>query len=332
MKSNNVQAAHALPRYTLHTVPIHFQVEDEDASRRLIRQWQPFYQKDAPDEAAIKIKLSVVDKAPAAPDMPMVSAGPDVTYFRQGDMLVVLFPGWGSLRVNLASERILGIMARAAINAYGIFEEMILIALAPLLRRRGYYTVHAFAAAMAGRAILILGDTGAGKTTTGISLLANGAQLVANDTPLLRMTAGEKPALHAYPGLLSAYPDSLARFPQLEHLRIAGLRLDGSAKISFAADAVWPEIWACCAQPAALVFPQITSGIRQSHLRAMTSLEALRRLISQSIEDWDIETIPSHLQALSQLVQEVPAYQLYLAPDIHQLPNLLLPLLYQHKN
>jgi len=105
MKSNNVQAAHALPRYTLHTVPIHFQVEDEDASRRLTRQWQPFYQKDAPDGAAIKIELTVVDKAPAAPAMPMVSAGPDVTYFRQNDVLVVLFPGWGRLHVHLLLHR-----------------------------------------------------------------------------------------------------------------------------------------------------------------------------------------------------------------------------------
>lgn len=326
MESNNVQAQ-LHPLYTLHTTPIHFQVADEDAARRLARQWQPFSQKDAPDGTAIEIELTVVDKAPAAPDMPMVSTGPDVTYFRQDDVLVVLFPGWGSLRVHLIHERIQGVMTRAAINTYGIFEDMILIALAPLLRRRGYYTVHAFAAAVAGRAILILGDTGAGKTTTGISLLSSGAQLVANDTPLLRIAADGAPTLHAYPGLLSAYPDSLARFPQLQHLQLAGKQLDGSAKISFAADAVWPDVWAWRAQPAALVFPQITSGLERSHLRAVTSLNALRRLISQSIEDWDVETIPSHLRALSQLVQQIPAYQLYLAPDIQQLPDLLLPLL-----
>lgn len=297
--------------------------------RRLARQWQPFYRNEAPDEAAIEIALTVVDNAPAAPDMPVVSTGPDVTYFRQNDMLAALFPGWGRLHVHLTQEKIQGVFARSAITTYGIFEEMILIALAPLLRRRGYYTVHAFAAAVDGRALLILGDTGAGKTTTGISLLAGGARLVANDTPLLCANSEATPTLHAYPGLLSAYPDSIARFPQLQHLLSTGeqLRLNGSAKISFAADAVWPEVWAWQAQPAALVFPQITSGLQHSHLQTLTSHEALRRLISQSIEDWDVEMIPSQLRALSQLVQRVPAYQLYLAPDIQQLPDLLLPLL-----
>ena len=315
-----------LPPYTLHDIPINFQTEDEDAARRIDEQWRHFL-GDGPLGDAITVTLRITETAPAPPDLPAVSAGPDVTYFREGEQLSVLFPGWGRFDVQLDSDRISGVMARAAIATYGVFEDMILIALAPLLRRRGYYAIHAFAAAVDGRTLLILGDTGAGKTTTGISLLTRGAKLLANDTPLLRPDAEDGLQLYAYPGLLSAYPDSLARFPKLAHLMDAGQRLDGSEKISFAAEAIWPDVWVRRASPAALVFPTITPGLDRSRLEPMSAFEALQHLIAQSIEDWDAATIPAHLRALRQLVDVAPAWRLHLAPDIPRLPDLLLPLL-----
>jgi hypothetical protein len=315
-----------LPLYTLHDIPIRFQIDDEEAARRINEQWQPFL-ADGPLGEPITITLRITETAPGPPDLPAVSAGPDVSYFREGAQLAVLFPGWGRFDVQLDCDRVSGIMARAAIAAYGIFEDMILIALAPLLRRRGYYAIHAFAAVQDDRALLILGDTGAGKTTTGISLLARGAKLLANDTPLLRPDIDDGPQLYAYPGLLSLYPDSLARFPELAHLMNAGQRLDGSEKISFAADALWPDVWAWRAAPAALVFPTITPELERSYLEPLLPFDALQRLIIQSIEDWDAATIPGHLRALRRLVNAAPAWRLHLAPDIPRLPDLLLPLL-----
>ncbi len=313
--------------YPLHDIPIQFQIDDADAQQRLDEQWAPFLARAETEAPPIQIVLSVAETAPGPPDLPLVSAGPDVRYFREGHRLSALFPGWGRFDVRLDEDRISGVMAREAIATYGVFEDMILIALAPLLRRRGYYAIHAFAAAVEGRALLILGDTGAGKTTTGISLLARGAKLVANDSPLLRQGADGGLHLYAYPGLLSAYPDSIARFPELAALPDNSQRLDGSDKISFAAEAIWPDVWVRRARPAALVFPAITPGLDHSRLEPLSGFEALQRLVAQSIEDWDVATIPAHLRALRQLVDAAPAWRLHLAPDIPRLPDLLLPLL-----
>ena len=322
MVSNLMQAT-----YFLHTVPIQLNVDDAEAWQRLQRQWQPFAQASPGRQQPIHVRVQVQPQAPAAPSWPVASTGPDITYFRSGPHMAAFFPGWGRFDVNLEEAVIIGRMARAAVQTYGVFEEMLLIALAPLLRRRGYYTIHAFAAALETRALLILGESGAGKTTTGLSLLARGARLVANDTPLLHPHSAASPALHAYPGLLSAYPDSVAHFPQLGHLLQEGIHRRGSDKISFAAESIWPHVWVQQARPAALVFPALTPGLATSRLTPMRPFEALQQLIGQSIEDWDTLTIPAHLQALRQLVDAAPAWRLHLAPDIPHLPDLLLPLL-----
>ena len=312
--------------YLLHSAPIRFHVEDADAAWRLAVQWRPF-QIDNPAETAdpIRFRLTLADRAPAAPHLPLLSSGPDVSYFRQGDHLAIQFHGWGRFDIDLKAERIEGVMARAAIARYGLFEDMILLAMAPLLRRRGYFPLHAFAAAVGERALALVGDVGAGKTTAGLALLLRGARLVANDAPLVRLD-GEDPVLHAYPGLISAYPDSIARFPRLARLLTEGQRFNGGEKISFPAGAIHPDPWRMWARPAALLFPAITPEADGCRLEHLSSAQALARLVAQSIESWDAETIPAHVHALRRLVESAPAYRLILAPDITHLPDLLLPL------
>ena len=312
--------------YLLHTIPIHFHVDDEAAARRLADQWRPFQQPSTPGTPPIKFRLTFTEDVIAAPDLPMISSGPDVTHFRQGERLVTLFHGWGRFDIQLKDGVIEGEMARAAIATYGVFEDMILLAMTPLLRRRGYFPIHAFAAAVEERAIVLLGDIGAGKTTTGISLLLKGARLIANDAPLVHLN-GETPLLHAYPGLISAYPDSIARFPPLEHLLTEAQVLDGSEKLSFPADVIRPDPWAQQGRPAALVFPAISPDAPHCQVEPLSRFDAFQRLIAQSIEEWDEETIPAHMHALRRLIEAAPAYQLILAPDITHVPDLLFGLI-----
>jgi hypothetical protein len=310
--------------YQLHDIPVTFRAEDMGLIARLDRYWRIFRTSEAAGDG-LHIQLQIEADAPAPPAGPPLSIGPDVSYYRQGERLSIYFPGWGRFDTVLGGNESSGRVARSAVDNDGVMEDMILIALAPLLRRRGYYTIHAFAAAVGDRALLILGDSGAGKTTTGLSLLTRGARLLANDAPLLHVNREGQLRLHAYPGLISAYPDSIARFPQLEGL-LADHQPDERGKIAFAVEDVWPDGWAGQAQPAALVFPGITPDLTRSYLEPMTAFGALQRLIGQSIEDWDAATIPAQLRMLRQLVGAAPSYYLHLAPDIDRLPDLLLPL------
>lgn len=316
--------------YDLHGVPVRFETDDSRIAARLEKQWRPFtppaVADDTPAEAspALVFRLWAVAASPPAPAYPAVSSGPVVIYYRQAEWVTAFFQRWGRYDIDLAAGVVDGAMTEACLSIYGVFEDMIIIALAPLLRRRGLFTLHAFAAARHDRAALLVGDIGAGKTTTGLSLLCGGYKLCANDSPLVRLDASTgRLQICAYPGLISAYPDSISWFPQLAPVLAAAERLDGSAKLSFAADALWPEAWQMQAQPGVLLFPQIIPGLDASMLRPLHRFDALHRLAGQSIENWDADFIPPHLQAMRILADSAPAYDLLLAPDVARLPTLV---------
>ena len=123
----------------------------------------------------------------------------------------------------------------------------------------------------------------------------------------------------AYPGLLSAYPDSLARFPELAQLNVTP---ESREKILFAAESIYPDVWRDSALPAAIFFPQVES--RTDHaLERLSTPEALQRILPHAIEPWDREMIPAHLALLNQLIQAVPAYRLRLGPEVEMIPEVI---------
>ncbi len=273
--------------------------------------------------AALDFGLALVDDVPPAPTQaPDFKQGELLAYFQNGADVIAHFPRYGQLRLNLAEGATRGAITGAALSAYGVFEDLLAIGLSPHLRRRGMYLLHAFAArppAPNAGAVLLAGDIGAGKTTTGLALLHAGWQLLSNDSPILARTNSGGLEVLAYPGLLSAYPDTLARFPELAALNASP---DLRAKTLFAAEAVYPQAWAESAPPGALVFPQI-EPLADHKLERLPAPEALRLILPHSIEQWDRAMIPAHLALLTQLVQTVPAYRLRLASETETLPALL---------
>ena len=313
--------------YALHSVPIGFTTTDPRIAGRLQRQWAPFPADPTPTTPPIRVHLTAVAATPPAPEAPPVSEGPVVVYHRQGSQVIAYFRRWGRYDIDLEAGTVNGHMTEACLSTYGVFEDMIIVALAPLLRRRGLFTLHAFAAALAGRAVLLVGDIGAGKTTTGINLLCHGSKLLSNDSPLLRAGPEGGVEVCAYPGLLSTYPDAIGWFAPLQNVLDRCERLDGSAKLSFAADDIWPDVWQMAAMPGVLLFPQVAPGLAVSTLKPLVPFTALQRFIGQSIENWDGVTIPTHLRLLRLLVDQAPAYDLLLAPDLERIPALILQVL-----
>src|SRR5713226_4006324 len=138
-------------------------------------------------DADITFDLRLVSAVPPAPSAPLI--------FTQGNLLsvhqsptsnyqspiTIFFPRFGQLRINPAAQHVVGELVDAALTTYGVFEDVVAMGLTALLRRRHLFLIHAFAAAWDGRALLLVGDIGSGKTTTGISLLRAGWKLLSND-------------------------------------------------------------------------------------------------------------------------------------------------------
>jgi hypothetical protein len=190
----------------------------------------------------LSVELSLVEQVPAAPGAaPDFKQGDLLAYYVQAPAVLAHFPRYGQLQLNLAQGTTRGVLTSAALASYGVFEDLLAIGLSPHLRRHGQFLLHAFAAAPAADrpAVLIAGDIGAGKTTTGLALLHAGWKLLSNDSPIITDAPGAVGVL-SYPGLLSAYPDTLDRFAELARLIPASRERE---KTIFAAEAVYPNVW-----------------------------------------------------------------------------------------
>lgn len=269
--------------------------------------------------ADVGVTLTAVARVPdPPPGEPHFLQGDLLQYFVSGERVVAHFPRFGQLRLDLARGTTNGRLAPAALTTYGVLEDLLAISLAPHLRRRGLFLLHAFAATWRGRAALLVGGIGAGKTTSGLALLDAGWGLLSNDSPLI----DEDGNVLAYPGRLAAYPETFARFEATKHLMGERPSRQGRAKITAAAESIWPDVWQTSAPPGAIFFPQIEK--RETHaLERLGPAEALRLLLPHAVEQWDRAMIPAHLAALRRLAERAPAYRLRLGPEVGALPAVL---------
>jgi len=307
-------------RWNLHHVIIEGMTNDAT----LRQEWQRSF-ASLPGATAvpdIQISLNIVPTlSPAPPGEPQFRQGDLLAYYVQGQDVVVHFPHFGQLQLDLLGGATNGRLLAPALTTYGVLEDLIAIGLSPHLRRRGLFLIHAFAAASKGRAVLLVGGIGAGKTTTGLSLLNAGWQLLSNDSPVISHS-GE---VLRYPGLLAGYPDSFARFPATAEFAQQQPEQQGRQKLTIPAEQIWPDVWCEQARIGAILFPTI-KGEGEHESRPLTPIETLQQLLPHAIEQWDKAMMPTHLVVLRQLVEMAPAYQLLLGPDVLAIPAMIEPL------
>jgi hypothetical protein len=341
--------------WNFHGLTVEGLWEDEAIGERWLAAFASRPQVASRPELSFRLALSP-DAPPAPSAQPDFQQGELLAYYinpalsaleprgvpkgEGGPRVTAHFPRFGQLHLDLSCGATTGVITPNALVTYGVFEDLIAIGLSPHFRRRGRFLIHAFAATppplphpktrnlplrthgpghRTGVAVLLVGDIGAGKTTTGLALLHAGWKLLSNDSPILTRAPHSNLRVLAYPGLLSAYPDTLARFPEL-----AGIAppTETRQKTLFAAESIYPDVWVESAPPAGIVFPQVES--RADHaLERLPAPEALRLILPHAIEQWDREMIPAHLALLNQLVQSVPAYRLRLGPDTSTIPAMI---------
>lgn len=290
-------------------------------SEELMRAWQHSFSSlsESSAETDLSITLNIVPHVPNAPaGEPDYAQGELLQYYVAGDRVTVHFPRYGQLYLDLSSGTTRGKLVEAALTTYGVLEDMVAISLSPHLRRHGYFLIHAFAAMLNGKALLLVGGIGAGKTTTGMSLLNAGWRLISNDSPIIAADG----VVLSYPGVLAGYPETFARFERTAHLADAEPTQSGRQKLLISAETVFPNVWTSTAPIGAIIFPQIEA--RESHaLSELGQPESLRRLLPHAVEQWDKQMIPKHFSVLRQLASAAPAYVLHLGPDVLAIPDVL---------
>lgn len=278
----------------------------------------------------LTFKLSLTNRLPAAPGAPPFysSRRPGVTpvqaYRRDQAGTRLYLDNFAVIDIPDTSNE-----AQAWITPTGLAqgqqEDVTYQALAPLLRRHGYLLIHAACARYAGKAILLVGASGSGKTTTGLNLALHGWHILANDITLLDLntaavcawpmpdqTVIRRPTLALLPAL-QAYVASptTADFPETAN----ALRL-----MPLAPRAHLPPTLV-----SAVCFPQ--TGAAATHLTACGQAMSLAHLLEESLDCWDTAALPAHTHGLSRLARQAAGYHLHLGTDVENLPALLTALL-----
>ncbi len=274
---------------------------------------------DSSAEPEIALTLARAERLPPLPEQAPAYTDDRgiVDVYREEGAFLLHFHG-GAL-VRLRGDRVEGVVLDTALGN-GQLEDVTLTALAPLLRARGAYLLHAFAASCDGAAALICGASGSGKTTSGASLLLGGWRYLANDAVLLQRRGEDIVALPT-PGSLQVRPATLFLLPALRHRR--GYPHAATASYIFPADAVAEEGWGEPAPVRALFFPHIERELAASYLQPLEKAVALARLVEESVDRWDTAALGAHLNVLQALVAGAEAYRLHLGQDVERLPQLL---------
>ncbi len=201
------------------------------------------------------------------------------------------------------------------------FEDVLTLGLAPFLRRKGMFMVHAFSAAWQDQAVMFVGPSGSGKTSSGLALISAGWYLLANDIALLN----EQSLINALlsPGTVHATPDTLKLIPELSeqfgdhephpmHGKVAIPRLDLLQMPDPLLSAPLTTIY----------FPQIVG--REEHETAnLFPAVGLARMMEASIDQWDKPTWFHHVDFLDRLSHQVHFRSLSLGQDLATLPALI---------
>jgi hypothetical protein len=207
-----------------------------------------------------------------------------------------------------------------------------------LLRARGYYLLHANALGppldaqrldpQAG--ILLIGDSGVGKTTLTLSLLQSGWRVVGDDLSLLAAVGSSAVTVYGLRRGFSCTLQAIAAFPDLQPLVRAESDLRRGKKY-LQLDTRYPDRFIHQCAPQLLLFPALTD-IAISQTTGLSATETMDLLLSQPRAGIlvDPPTVAGHLQMYGRLIRQTQSCRLLLGRDVFTDPQRVSRLLQLH--
>ena len=205
-------------------------------------------------------------------------------------------------------------------------QEFFMLSLLWLLRPIGFYALHANGIVKDGIGFLFVGGTGSGKSTTALSLIRQGWEVLSDDVTLLR-TSSERIEAIAFLKGFSIDPHLADRCPELQSL-VETSSWNGS-KTYINIDSLYRDQFLPGCFPKVLVFPKIVSR-RKSQLLPVDQAKALILLIENSggiMLDKDMAI--NHIEVLKQLIYQTCSYQLLAGLDLYHKPEKISEIMSQ---
>jgi hypothetical protein len=253
-----------------------------------------------------------------------------------------LIPGDGTFTVSEIADRryflltygdgTRFLMDQAATRIWGepgpglSYDDLFIYLLGPVmgfvLRQRGTVTLHASAISIYGRAIALVGEARAGKSTTAAVLALRGWPVLGEDVCALAECPGNYQVLPAYPRVC-LWPDSVDfLFASREALP---LMVKGWEKRFLSLDGSRAQFASSASSIAAIFFlEQRSTEDRAPYLESISQREALLRLVQNTYINWylDRRQRGEEFDVLSRVVSSLECFRLIPSADPSRLSEL----------
>ncbi len=292
---------------------------------QMMFRWRGNWQgQNAAATPTLEFHLHQVNALPGLPETTLLfmtqTPAPLTIYQGKTGGLWLVFPEGGL--VELHTHGAVGRAGQAWVTTEflhsGRFEDLLWVALAPLLRQVGLFLAHGFAAASPDQAqtILLVGRSGSGKTTTGLALLEAGWHYLANDVVLLQTRPDGVYALPTPGDIITVRPKTLDLLPGLRPQTHFPPGQKGQVQVHKMACG-----WGKPGRVTTVYFPHV-AGVATT-IRPLSKAIAWSKLMEESVDRWDAAALPAHLELLSQLTQQARLFDLRLGPDVGELMGTL---------
>lgn len=194
-----------------------------------------------------------------------------------------------------------------------------------LLRGRRLFGLHASAIARGGEGLLLVAESGSGKSTTTYALVRSGWSYLADDAVLLQADRQHVKAI-ALRRDLGLHPSLISHFPEVAALGDLAAYAD-RGKLRLDMRTCFPDRLVDRCIPRALVFPEIVDEA-DSRLIPLEAAGALPMLAAQSVLVGLEAAMPAgHMATLVRLAHQAESYRLLLGRDLQAHPERTAQLL-----
>lgn len=201
---------------------------------------------------------------------------------------------------------------------HSTWSDLLSAPLAAAWRHHGFYPLHAASVSFDTAAAVIIGPSGAGKTTTALALVEGGGAWRADDKLLLHDAGDAVSAMSLYANTNLA-PATIAAHPSLRFALERPPINDTNDKRPCALDEIGRRVDLSPFVPTALFFVQQTSCV-ESRLHRLSETDALLMLSAQSPAGARREAVKGQHQLLVAMARQLPAWRLESGRDVLERP------------
>lgn len=228
------------------------------------------------------------------------------------------FPGRLHAEIDTASKKCIVELSQSICNEKQVVDGLLRFILGEVLKTVGVFQIHAASAAINNQAVLVVGTSGAGKSTSSYTLLDKGFSLISDDHPIIYDNGGTVCAKSFYSTVgLSPKSLGLLRKRSLEEERFYE---NESGKYRIPAKLIASHIDE--APIRLVVFPEVFPE-SDTVLLPVTKSSALQSCLKHSFFTKLPGVSSVHFGVFSRLILQSRCFKLICGKDINRFPDLV---------